>query len=295
LNGNTRYRQQEEAAVRMSRWRPVCPECGYSLRGLEKPRCPECGVDLPSANRTFRRWAIRRNAWDRLHRGSLLTAYIGTLLCVLFAPWRVGQHLAIPDHWGRAIRWALFHLLLCALGAVLLSQEDYYVWQIADRLHPIFEHHITDFHPWDANLPHLSLWAAQTLFAWMLVLASFPITGVLLSLVVPTRHRAAKLTSAKWSLYSTPVLAGALAAWYVHYLIWPDTSYNTNYYHPPLSLEPLVWVYALWWAAGMSMNQYGRRAMQGPPALVFWGLLYGCVWPTVVYLLFPGGLLEALL
>lgn len=24
-----------------------CPDCGYSLRGIESPRCPECGFELP--------------------------------------------------------------------------------------------------------------------------------------------------------------------------------------------------------------------------------------------------------
>ena len=61
--------------MRVSRWRPVCPDCGYSLRGATSDRCPECGVPYPTTARTYRRWAVRRLPWDRLHRGSLLIAY----------------------------------------------------------------------------------------------------------------------------------------------------------------------------------------------------------------------------
>ncbi|MEW6253473.1 MAG: hypothetical protein AB1716_22750, partial [Planctomycetota bacterium] len=47
------------------RWRPMCPECGYSLRGLASARCPECGEDLPAVGPGSRRWAVRRLVWDR--------------------------------------------------------------------------------------------------------------------------------------------------------------------------------------------------------------------------------------
>jgi hypothetical protein len=278
--------------VRMSRWRPVCPECGYSLRGLTEPRCPECGVDLPSANRSFRRWAVRRIPWDRLQRGSLIMAYLGTLLRILFVPWRSGRDLAVPDRWGRAVRWAMVHLLLCALAAVLLSQQDYYVYWLIDKFHP-WPQHPTDFGSWAPDR-RIGVWATQSLAAWMLTLISFPLVGALISLGVPRRHRAAKLTGIKWSLYATPILVASLAAWYGYYLIWPDKKYN-QLYHPPLPLSQFAWAYGLWWAAGICMNRYDRARWQGLPALILGGLLFAGVWLVLTQLLFPGGILEALL
>jgi hypothetical protein len=279
--------------VRMSRWRPVCPECGYSLRGLEKPRCPECGVDLPSASRGFRRWAVRRIPWDRIHRGSLLTAYLGTLVRILFVPWWAGRNLAIPDRWGRATRWAAVHLLLCAIGAVLLSQQDYYVYWLKYEFHPL-PRHPSSFFSDDVPIHCICIWVAQSLLAWMLVLASFPLTGVLISLGVPCRHRAAKITGVKWSLYATPILMPALAVWFGYYLIWPQTGYYVHY-HPTLPPSQFAWAYGIWWAAGMCINQYDSAFWRGPPAFLLGGLFYAGAWLALTQLLFPGGIVEGLL
>jgi hypothetical protein len=283
--------KEERPALRMSRWRPVCPECGYQLRGLLHPRCPECGVDFPTTNRTFRRWAIRRLPWDRLTRGSLLVAYLGTLLRILFVPWRAGQAVAVPDRWGRAIRWGAAHVLLCALAATMLGHWEYYPHWLANQFDP-WPRHPTDFSSWDTPGHRVWIWAMQSTVAWMIVLASFPLVGVIVSLGMPRRHRAAKLTGAKWGLYASPVLLVTLAGWYGYYFIYPQTGYYAPP-HPPPPIELLAFVYGTWWATGLVINQYDKYRWLMPVLPLT--LCYACLWWGLTELLFPGGPLEALL
>jgi len=89
--------RSERPYLRRSRWRPVCPECGYSLRRLRGERCPECGVAFPTTSRVFRRWAVRRLIWERLQRGNALFAYIKTVLTIVFWPCRAARGVAVPD------------------------------------------------------------------------------------------------------------------------------------------------------------------------------------------------------
>jgi hypothetical protein len=205
--------------VRLSSWRPVCPECGYSLRRLKASRCPECGQDLPVSSRIFRRWAIRRLPWDRAVRGSAFWAYWGTLVRIVLMPWSAGRSLVLPDRWGRTLRWAAGHLLLAALAGALLGNQQYFCRWMAEQAWPSR----VMYRPlvWPASEPagRAAVWLTQSLAAWAVVLIAYPLLGSTISLLVPGRHRAAKWGGAQgrgsWARvvgHSGEPLAGT-AAW----------------------------------------------------------------------------------
>ncbi len=249
--------------MKLSRWRPVCPDCGYSLRGSTSDRCPECGVPYPTTARTYRRWAIRRLPWDRLNRGILLIAYLKSLFLILITPCWAGRHLAQPDRWGRAIRWAVVHCVILAIAATMLCYDctfSMWIWRrfVPDPLfHPLFYMQVP------APASRILVWSLQSLVAWFVFLASVPATGVALTLLWPRRHRAWKATAAKWSLYATAALVPALAAWYGYYLVFPPLSPPpggiTIYTLGPPPDMP-AWfaaiVYATIWTLGVMRNTY---------------------------------------
>ncbi len=96
----------------------------------------ESGTALPTASRVFRRWAVRRLPWDRAQRGGIVSAYVYTLLTILFCPWRAGRALVLPDNWPRTVRWANAHLLLAVVAGALLHNEQYFAWALKDHIWP---------------------------------------------------------------------------------------------------------------------------------------------------------------
>ncbi|NUQ50240.1 MAG: hypothetical protein HUU27_10030, partial [Phycisphaerae bacterium] len=118
---------RRDARLSPLRWRPQCPECGYSVFRVTAGRCPECGAPYPSLLRHNRRWAIHRHPWDRRPREFVVAAYLKSAvmngLCPCRAAWRLGS----PDRFGRALRWAAAHLLLAALLATLLGSRGWHL------------------------------------------------------------------------------------------------------------------------------------------------------------------------
>lgn len=284
----------------LSRWKPVCPECGYSLRGLAEPRCPECGVDFPTARTTFRRWAVRRVAWDRVKRGSVLDAYLRTLAVILFLPWRAGRGLAVPDHWRRCLRWAGAHFALAVLAcAMLANSQQFPRWLVHQIWPPSFRppHRAV---PSDAPADLMMLWLAQSLLAWAIVVVLPVAIASALSYGVPCRHRAAKLGGVKWSVYLTSLYLVVLVGWYGYYGFLPPEAQSPWPFKFTYKLAPpelpailLAGVYGMWWAAGMALNPYNR--IRGIRAFLGFVLLYAGMWVTITRLLFPVGVLEKLL
>lgn len=286
--------------MRVSRWRPVCPDCGYALRGLVHPRCPECGVDFPTRLRSSRRWAFRRLAWDRQRRGSLLLSYLRTLAVVLVCPWQAGRRLIIPDGWGRARRWAGAHLvLLAAASAVLGANQSYQYWLKAYPRQAQF-HHPARFFAEDTPVDRVLVWFAESFVAWAFVLAGILGIALLLSVLIPGRHRAAKLGGVKFSLYLVPLYLVPLAAWYSYCVAYPlldptaaSVGLNIKGPMPRAPVDLLAGVFALWWAAGMAGNPYDRsRCLR---AFVAYAVLYGVTWLVVTRLLFQHGPLDVML
>lgn len=286
------------------RWRPECPECGYSLRRLTTDRCPECGVQFPTPAPTYRRWARRRLRWDRRDRGNLVVAYIKTVLAIVCCPCRAARGIIIPNRFPRALRWALVHLALYALLHAALSPDVIQSAAVQAVLSPSMPAWARAEAAQNTPAARILLWSAQSFAAWLIALATFPALGSALGALVPGRHPAARRGIIKWSLYGCvlPPLAGVgltTARWVrVGWRLWPD--YNnvsmllndvlSHDYVPPLIL--FATSYGVWWAAGVAGNPYLRRRGLG----VF--LLNAVSFVVAYYLLaevvFPGPLVELL-
>ncbi len=282
---------------RMARWRPVCPECGYSLRRLALPRCPECGRALPVATHAYRRWARPRLAWDRATRGGLPATYVRTLLTIIVCPCRAARGLLLPDRYARAVRWCVAHVLLLALIGTAFGSHGFF-WQHA--LTKWYASGPTPDDQYEAGMTAgvLATWAVQSLLTWIIMLGTLPALGVALGVIWPARHPAARRAIAKWSLYATTVLvlaflganAGPLANWCRAQF----AASGPMIFHPktPPALV-VVLLYALWWARGVAANPYLRRR----GVWVFFGhaALYLAVWRLLIVAFFPMWELQCLL
>jgi len=284
---------REARPYRRSRWRPVCPECGYSVFRIRSNRCPECGARYPTTRRTFRRWAALRIAWDRRERGGLIGAYVRTLALILLAPCRAGARLAMPDRLGRAVRWATFHGAITVLFCTLSGSTQFYVhWWISGSL-PTFSMW------WGGAAPtafRYSLWLMQSAVAWSVVIASIPAMAILLSTLAPGRRPAAKRGLVKWSLYSTAVLLPAA----VVSLIVVEASGRTSFFGgmPPTgiarfglhvtvrpSISVMFCAYAVVWSIGAPFQPYlNHRGWAWAFTLM---LTFVCMGGALAWLVFP--------
>lgn len=285
--------------LRLSRWRPVCPECGYALRGLRGSRCPECGIDLPATATTFRRWAVHRLPWDRARRVSVVGAYVKTLCSIVFTPTRAARRLTLPDRWGRTARWAAAHLLLAMFAAALLGTYQQYMHAFINAIWP------PAFQPphllFAVNQPldRVFVWLANALLANAAAMLLIVAIGCGISYFTPGRHRAAKRAGVKWSLYLAPLLLLTLIGWYGFHFAFPQHGRSA----PPMSFtyrlpipEVPVWllaaVYGAYWALGIAIHPYNRLRGSGP--VLGYALIFACAWLLLALLLFAPGPLEVL-
>jgi len=288
---------------RRARWRPQCPECGYSLRGAAANRCPECGCEYPSPNRFYRRWAIQRLLWDRRQRGSPPIAYIRSLLTVVCCPCRAAWRVAIPDRYGRAARWAAAHLVLTALLGTLLGSARYYGMVIVYRLRGLpysLPVPVGEEYPGLEEYPtgRVLIWATHSFGAWLIACAALPLVAILVGVIIPGRHPAAKGSIAKWSLYATPILIPALLL-SVGLETWRAVRNVLRLDNLLVEGSESAWlwlltlIYALWWALGVAVNPYLSRRGWRVFLAHFAGYL--AVWTLLRFVLFHAGALEALL
>lgn len=296
-------RREVRPRHRLTSWRPVCPECGYSLRRLHADRCPECGVAFPTKSRVFRRWAIQRLIWDRASRGSLVFAYVRTLLAVAFCPCRAARRLAIPDRYGRAGRWAVGHVALVACVGLTLGQDSYFLDWTLRQLGPDAAAFRSMPLGWGTpSAGRVAIWAGQTYTAWLVALVVLPLLGALLGIAMAWHHPVARRGIAKWSLYATAIHVPAAIVWYslqfgvgrarssapLATLLAPPAESSV-----PSLLSFLAVAYGLWWAMGASANPYVRH--RGFEAFVPHAAIFAGTWIGVTRVLFPPGQLEELL
>jgi hypothetical protein len=288
---------------RRARWRPECPECGYSVFRAAANRCPECGHAYPTPRRFFRRWAIHRLVWDRADRGGLLIPYLRTALAIAICPCRAARRLANPDRFGRAMRWAAAHVVLAALIGTATGSGGYYVgWLLrAGGVAPAVARI-----PWTSDSPPMTvlLWAAQSFACWLIALSTLPVLGALLGAAVPNRQPAARRGIAKWSLYATCLLVPAIclsnlfATWLgtpttrttfvpMGVAVWPFSFVQ----HPQISTVAML--YAAWWAAGVAANPFLARRGLSVWLVNFW--IFLGVWLLLAFVLFAPSGLESLL
>lgn len=294
-----------------SRWRPVCPECGYSLSRTRAARCSECGEPFPTDRRRYRRWAIQRLPWDRRHRW-LPTAYASTLLAILFRPWHSAPRLAHPDRSGRAVRWILGHAAL-ALALVLLLPL------IREGIVPMFAParravQIEDFvtladRSDEVLLYHRVLWHGQWTAAWLLTVVGFPVALCSwLAFAWPGISTAARVGLVKWTLYSAvvPFLVFLFAVCMPEFIVATGIQTRVRMsiitallrikiavdQNPHFYVNASLLLFALAWASGVASLQWLPR--RGPIAFGLALLTFLAAWRGAVRL-FPLQDLEALL
>ena len=282
--------------MKLPRWRPVCPECGYSLRGLTGDRCPECGEPFLTTQRTFRRWALRRIPWDRRHRTGLIRAYVATFLLILLCPWKAAKGVVIPDRWGRAVRWAIAHTGVAAVLASVMTDRHIAAHWLGALFDPRSATEMSELlqTPMAWTLP----WAIQQTWAWWLAFLSPPAVGCVLSCVVPVRHPASRWGGVKWALYSTVVFPVGAMIWVGLILFGSHGDLGSLFTYelsrlvkvPPSAYAA---VYIAWFAAGIAVNPFQR--MRGKEVFVAWAAGLGFIWYLLVRYLFPIGSLEGLL
>lgn len=255
---------------------------------------------MPTDSRFFRRWAVQRLPWDRMRRGSILSSYIVTLLWILLWPFGAGKRVVLPDRWGRALRWAGFHILMAAAVCALLSNRQYFARRLINAIwpDPFQPPHLYILKP--APLDYVAVWLTHSMAAWVVVLLSLPLLGSFLSMIGWRRHLAAKWAGVKWSLYCSAALWIPIASWYLFYFIHPPMDQSSlaaafNIKLPPPSIPDalIVAVYSMWWGLGLSANPYSR--IRSWAMGVLYGILFMAVWDALALLLFPSGSLGVLL
>lgn len=277
--------------MRLSRWRPCCPECGYSLRAAVAPRCPECGEPFPISARTFRRWANRRLRWERRQRGGWIAAYLATLAPIVLTPWRAARGLSIPDRRGRAIRWAIAHVSAAALLAALFTWfGNIWIWVEHPAAHPS----LALLAP--PPVGSVLTWIAQTFMVWLAALASPFAVALVLTELASWNQPAGRDLARKWSLYATAVVPLVCAVWVAtavgSALVQRFSLLNTlvaieRFPYIPAWVAAAAFGYV--WSAGLAASPYSRRR----GVLVFLGGLtcFAAAWALARYVLFPPGVL----
>ncbi|MBL1218350.1 MAG: hypothetical protein D8M59_12745 [Planctomycetes bacterium] len=228
--------------------------------------CPECGRRLPFALTGTRRWARLRLPWDRSSRRGLIRPYLSSLWWITFRPRAAARGLAIPDHWGRAIRWAIAHLLLAmavGVGIPLLTEGT--DWLLQDSP-PFWKLVLVE----DWVIPDIDVitHALLTLPIWLLCIVPAPLASAICSLVSTNGGRAARLGRIKWLLYCTALIPPLLAVCTVTVTILASATVEMplNYLArldvrlgPPVFMLIVFLLYSVPWALGHMNNPYSRK------------------------------------
>ncbi len=190
--------------------------------------------------------------------------------------------------------------MIITFACAMLANGQHYPRWLAEQIWPPSFDPPHVYMPGDAPATRMMAWLGQSLVAWAIVVM-FPVgLGVFLSIIMPRRHRAAKLGGVKWSLYLSSLYIAMLAGWYGYYGVNPPQAqamipvtftYTLPTPNPPIML--LAAAFGIWWAAGMAANPYNRvRTLR---AFFGFALLYAGSWAIMAWVLFPAGPLDALL
>ena len=294
----------ERRRRQVSPHRPACPDCGYSLQHMIGLRCPECGGELPTARRTYRRWAHRRLRWDRTDRGMFPAALLATAARVLVRPAAAGASVCVPDRFGRAIRWAAACIfLVCIVGALAQPVIELGFAATARIFGPPQPYRIATGE--GPSLARQLLWHTQSLLAWIIVVCAYPAVAFFLIGLMPGIGRAARRTLTKWTLYATAAIPlGYAIALTVDGTFLRSTPWfarlglltsllNFPYYisRPPELFVAII--YGWIWAAGVSANRWIDRRGCETCLIAFAAYVIG--WWVVAVLAFRPGALMGLL
>ena len=110
---------------------PVCPECGYDLRGIPSDRCPECGLQID-------REVVSRIPWVHRARIGRVRAYWRTVWMATFRTDRLAEEVRRPVSLrdGQTFRWVTVLLAWLPLGAAAFIaarawQELFFGWSMS--------------------------------------------------------------------------------------------------------------------------------------------------------------------
>lgn len=300
LFGSVIVARCERSPRRVSRHRPTCQECGYSLQHMTGLRCPECGEAYPTTHRIFRRWALRRLRWDRTQRGVFPAAWLATVFSIFFRPAAAGASISMPDRLGRAVRWAAANVLVVGLAgglflAALGKLMTLYAWFFVPE-------QMSFVAPDDVpSAARRALWLTQRVIAWIVVVCAYPAVALLLVWLMHAISPAARRTLLKWTFYSTAVIPvvyalvlAADASLSLRAPWWASTSLlNFPYYvtRPPELLVALLfgWI----WASGVSRNRWIKGRGCETRLMVF--TAYVLAWLFLTQVAFRPGTLIGLL
>ncbi len=248
------------------RWRPACPECGYDIRRSIQPRCAECGEPFPTESRSYRRWAVRRLAWDRVSGAGLLLDYSRTVATIAVRPADAARRLAIPDRLRRATTWALVHAIACVLLLTAMRERVDLVWWSLYWTGTPQERQQMAWHR------RVELASTASRVGWPLMVtvpavACMPAIGCGLAWLLPRRHPAARRAGLKWSLYlvALPFWVFAVGATcYLAYLAQNGSvsggMLGAEWEWPRAPLYGVAFaLYGLWWCVGMNAHPYEPR------------------------------------
>jgi len=269
-----------------------------------------CRHLLPGGHREGAEWieASRKNGG----RGDSLRVHLTGVKAGIwshFAPAIGGDALDLVEYLvcdgdkGRAVRWALVHILITACGAALLGRQQYFIRHAAAIAWESPQENPFDYHISTMSTVRLLRWYGLNVSAWIVALALIPALGALLSVGIPFRHRATRYGGVKLSLYLTAVIPVILAiGWLYHLPIHPlltqlavlgDIQLPSSLPSPLTKVSLSAACFAVWWAIGVSGNPFNRRR-GWRPIIVNLGL-FVAAWLLITRILFPAGQLGELL
>ncbi len=127
---------------------PVCPACGYDLRGIASERCPECGAAID-------RVAVSRVPWVHRRAVGRMGAYWRTLCMATFRTAtlaaEVRRPISVRD--GQTFRWATLALAWPPLAVAAWWAAGRVPW--AEGVRSALEYHlaVASSVGWPINLP----------------------------------------------------------------------------------------------------------------------------------------------
>lgn len=230
----------------------------------------------------------------------MATDYLHTAWALLVRPIRAAPGLSHPDRWGRAIRWALLHVLISAFGGALLSHNQYFLRFAANLFGEPPSWHPSDYLTAPPPSVRVLSWYVQSVFAWTVALGSIPALGMLLSAIIPGRHGAAKLGGIKLSLYLTVLFPAVLSLGWA-YRLWfhpfltqlfgfGGVKLPTVLPSPLTKVSLLACFFGVFWAFGLAANPYNRRRGWRPFVTIM--LVFVSMWIALTHGLFPTGRLA---
>ncbi|MGE3180456.1 MAG: hypothetical protein AB7N71_02420 [Phycisphaerae bacterium] len=308
------FEKRLKRGLLQSTWRPVCPECGHSVRGAVSDRCTECGEVFPAIDRPGYRWGALRLPWER--RGAnMFLRYGPTEFLVLFRPFRAGARCAVP---GRFVRVWLF--LIPAIAVVIATRAAavgipaiIMKWKQPRTTATLstkqfLEALWNDVYQFLTNgwLDELS----RVWLPWLMLLLAFPLVGIFLVWLFPiVGSAAARRTRMKWSVYAAlapialavayvlmPIMHSTYASPNVIFRGMPDAPWRSDRIWQVLqTFVPILLAtcYGAYWAAGLSRNPFNHYRGFGIFALLL--MIYVSAWWLIETVLFPPGVLVTLL